>query len=254
MNCTRAQTAALIEGVLKPLATMEDVDIVVCPPFTSLAAAQLSLKGSKVKLGAQDVFWTDEGAFTGRISPRMLMDVGVSHCILGHSETRGKFGKLEVPAGTVSTFAENDVAVNLKLKALLFNSLVPILCIGETIAERDAGQTDRAVRSQLDSALSGIDPDELKPLVIAYEPVWAIGTGKTCDAGEAQRVCAMIRQRLEEMWLGFGLGARILYGGSVKPSNAKDLFAQPDIDGALVGGASLDAQDFTDIIRAAAKA
>lgn len=251
MNLTTREAAALVEAFKKAVEIWDRADIIVCPPYISLPCVQASLKGTNIRLGAQDVFWKEKGAFTGHISASMLEDVGVTHCIVGHSETRGRFGKLEVPESTVGYFAETDETVNLKIRCLLYCGMTPIVCVGETLAEREAGQTDRVIRDQLANGLAGLDEAELHPLVVAYEPVWAIGTGKTCDTAEAQRVCAMIRAFLWGISPELAESTRVLYGGSVKSSNARDLFAQPDIDGGLVGGASLDAYEFKDIVMSA---
>jgi triosephosphate isomerase len=181
----------------------------------------------------------------------MLKDAGVTYCLVGHSEKRGRFGKLEVPESTLSYFAETDETVNLKIGALLYCSITPILCIGETLQEREEGRTDEVIKTQLLAALKGYEDAELMDIVVAYEPVWAIGTGKTCDTPEAQRVCAMIRGVLRAICPELGERVRVLYGGSVKASNAKELFAQEDIDGGLVGGASLEANEFREIILSA---
>lgn len=252
MNNTTAQAAALVKSFSERVVSRTDVDIVVCPAFVSLCRVKDLLKDSYIHIGAQDCFWEESGAFTGKVSVPMLVDAGVSHCIVGHSETRGKFGKLEVPESTLPYFHETDETVNLKLKALLFHALVPILCVGETASERNAGRTDEIIQSQLSKALAGFDSAELYFLVIAYEPVWAIGTGQTCDSEEANRVCGMIRSFLAQKFdKEVADEIRILYGGSVKASNAKELFSQPEIDGGLVGGASLDADEFSKIVTAA---
>lgn len=237
---------------LKGLVSEASAEVVICPTYVSLAAGAAATAGSNIALGAQDVFWMVSGAFTGRISAEMLKDLGVTHCIVGHSETRGKFGKLEVPTSTVEFFAETDETVNLKIRALLKNGLVPILCVGETAAEREAEETDQVIQTQLEMGLTGLKAEELGSLVVAYEPVWAIGTGNTCDSPEAGRVCGMIRTCLSDL-LGEALASncRVLYGGSVKSSNAAELFSQADIDGGLVGGASLDPAEFAKIVLSA---
>jgi triosephosphate isomerase (TIM) len=252
MNKTAAEAAGCIEAFIRIVAVRSDVDIVVCPPYLSLYKARELLRNSHVKVGAQDVFWQESGAFTGKVSAPMLYDAGVSFCIVGHSETRGRFGKVEVPESTLGFFSETDETVNLKIKALLYHSIVPILCVGETEAERNAGRTDEVIASQLKGALDGLVPEELYGFVVAYEPVWAIGTGNTCDAAEAERVCAMIRSEVGATTdAEIADQIRVLYGGSVKASNAKELFSQPNIDGGLVGGASLDPQEFCQIVKSA---
>lgn len=252
MNMTQPEAAVAAEAMGRMFDDRKDVDVVVCPPYLSIYRVRDILRNSAVKIGAQDVFWVDKGAFTGQVSAPMLVDAGVTFCIVGHSETRGRFGKLEVPESTLSHFGETDETVNLKIKALLFQSVSPILCVGETDAERQAGQTDAVIRRQIEAAFEGIESAELFFTSIAYEPVWAIGTGNTCDAAEAERVCAMIRGVVEGLY-GADLAGEILilYGGSVKSSNARELFSQPNIDGGLVGGASLDYNEFAKIVQCA---
>jgi triosephosphate isomerase (TIM) len=226
----------------------DQIDVGICPTFLSIHAVAQAVAGSAVGVGAQDVFWKSSGAFTGFLSSEMLRDAGVKYAIIGHSERRGKFGKLEVPESTTSFFAETDETVNLKLGAALEAGLIPIVCCGETLAEREAGQTDEVISTQIKKALQGYDASQLSSLVIAYEPVWAIGTGKVCDSAEANRVCGMIRSCLPGE---IASSVRIQYGGSVNPANAKELFSQPEIDGGLVGGASLKPSDFIQVIEAA---
>lgn len=252
MHFTQAEAAAVVETFLRHVEARTDVDVSICPPFLSLPKVRDLVRDSHVKVGAQNVFWLEQGAFTGQISAKMLYDFCVSYCIVGHSETRGRFGKLDVPESTIPFFAETNETINLKLKALIYHSISPILCVGETLAEREGGETDAVIRGQISKALDGIDAAELYLFSIAYEPVWAIGTGKTCDAIEASRVCGMIRATLGEL-LDPEVAAeiRILYGGSVKSSNAAELFSQPDIDGGLVGGASMDPLEFSRIVMSA---
>lgn len=249
MNLTAAEGAALVEQFLQEVKLHPDVDVVVCPPYLSIPKICDLVSRSELKVGAQDVFWEEKGAFTGRVSAGQLSAYGLPYCIVGHSETRGKFGKLEVPASTVSFFAETDETVNLKIKSLLSYGIAPILCVGETLEERKAGKTDEVIRIQLRGALVGIESVELGDLVVAYEPVWAIGTGETCDADEAERVCGMIREYLRQSFDDrLADSVRVLYGGSVKAENSKELFEKPNIDGGLVGGASLDAKGFAAIV------
>lgn len=252
MNMTVAQSAALVEALIGGISAKNSVDVVVCPPFLSLPRVREILKNTSIKVGAQNVFWEESGAFTGQISPAMLNDLCIDYCIVGHSETRGRFGKLDIPESTVGFFAETDETVNLKTKALLFHGVTPILCVGETLAEREANHTETVIQQQLQGALAGIDQTEMYGVVIAYEPVWAIGTGKTCESTEANRVCALIREEIAKL-AGQEVAdeVRILYGGSVKASNAAELFAQSDIDGGLVGGASLEADGFARIVLSA---
>jgi len=252
MNNTAAQAAALVQALSERAVSRADVDIVVCPPYLALPKVKEVLRDSPIHLGAQDCFWESSGAFTGKVSASMLAEFCVSYCIVGHSESRGKFGKLEVPESTLSFFGESDETVNLKIRALLFQAIVPIVCVGETLQERASGQTDSIVEAQVRNGLRGLDPTEITFVVIAYEPVWAIGTGETCDAAEANRVCGQIRSTVLEISDEDVAGdLRVLYGGSVKAANAKELFDQEEIDGALVGGASLDAAEFSKIVMSA---
>ena len=247
MNKTRQEALETVKAFTDLVSDVDGVEFGFCPPFVYLAELASSSSIS-IGFGAQDVFWMPSGAFTGYTSAAMLNDIGAKYAIIGHSERRGRFGKLEVPASTVSSFAETDETVNLKLKACLAAGIVPIVCCGETLAEREAGNTDSIIAGQIAGALVGIDEESLTSLILAYEPVWAIGTGKVCDAAEANRVCAMIRSCLP---LSVKDVIRIQYGGSVNPGNAKELFSQSDIDGGLVGGASLKAEDFAAVVKAA---
>ncbi len=253
MNLTQAEAVSAVESLINKVSNQDSVDVAICPPYLSIPKVREILRRTHVAVGAQDVFWVDFGAFTGRISAPMLNDAGVRLCIVGHSETRGRFGKLEVPGDTLNVFCETDRTVNLKIKSLLYHNIVPILCVGETLAEREAGTTDQVIRTQLEGGLQGIEAAEIRTGVVAYEPVWAIGTGKTCDASEASRVCGAIRTALKEL---FGEDTseaiRVLYGGSVKSSNSSELFHRDDIDGGLVGGASLDPEEFCRIVMSAA--
>ncbi|CAN5416727.1 triose-phosphate isomerase [soil metagenome] len=252
MNKTLAEASSTVEAIIRAVESVSDVDVAICPTFTAIDRIRHLVAGTHLMVGAQDVFWKDSGAFTSSISAAMLKDLDCSYCIVGHSETRGRFGKLEVPETTIGYFAETDETVNLKTKALLFQSISPILCVGETLAERESGNTDGVIGDQLRNGLAGIDTSEFTEGIIAYEPVWAIGTGKTCDTPEAERVCGMIRDLLTSIFdTETASKVRILYGGSVKPNNAAELFNQPNIDGGLVGGASLDPNDFSEIVRAA---
>jgi triosephosphate isomerase len=210
----------------------------VAPPFTALAAAAEAMRGSAVELAAQNVHFEKQGAFTGEVSAPMLAEVGCHHAIVGHSERRQLFG-------------ETDETVRKKVGALLAVGIRPIVCVGETLAEREAGRTLEVVDRQVRAALSGLPAEPVAALTIAYEPVWAIGTGKTASTAQAQEVHAAIRKLLRELAGGAADAVRIQYGGSVKPENAAELMAQPDVDGALVGGASLKAQDFSQIVKGA---
>lgn len=252
MNLTAAEAGAAVGTLLGQISPRPDIDVLVCPPFLSLSTVRGVLRNTALHLGAQDVFWKESGAFTGKVSPGMLVEAGCSHCLVGHSETRGRFGKLEVGESTLGYFNETDHTANLKIRALLYHAIVPILCVGETEDERTASKTESVIRKQLTGALEGIDPAELYSFVVAYEPVWAIGTGKTCDAVEAGRVCAEIRAMLGDILdKDVADHIRILYGGSVKSSNAQEIFSQPEVDGGLVGGASLDPLEFAKIVLSA---
>jgi len=237
MYKTQAEVTATIDALRKEVDQYEKVEVVVCPTFTSLAAASQALEGSTIGLGAQDLFWEDEGAYTGEISAGMLLDVGCKFVIIGHSERRQYFG-------------ETNETVNRKLKKALTTSLTPILCIGETLEERESGRVSEVILGQLEAALAGLTVGDISRMIIAYEPVWAIGTGKTATPETAEDVHAMIRNRLKETYSAeLSDDLRILYGGSVKPGNTAELMAQPDIDGGLVGGASLDAESFAQIVK-----
>ncbi|HZO87498.1 MAG TPA: triose-phosphate isomerase [Chthonomonadaceae bacterium] len=254
MNGTRAEAESLVRDLLPRLAPDRAAQVVLCPPFTVLQTVHALLAGTDVALGGQDVFWKDKGAYTGKISSRMLLDVGCEYVIVGHSEPRGRFGVIEpdFDADMLAYFADNDVTVNRKLRASLAAGLIPICCIGETLKERQEGRTDAVVTGQTEAALREVTPEQAARLIFAYEPVWAIGTGHVCAAEEADRVCGLVRQTVGKL---YGPEAaetvRVQYGGSVKPDNAADLLARPNIDGALVGGASLKAADFAAIIAAA---
>ncbi len=220
----------------KPLVADSTRTVLICPPFTSLETAVKVCKGSKIKIGAQNIYWEDEGAFTGEISPPMLTSLGVTHCLVGHSERRQYFG-------------ETDLNVNKKIKAAMKHDLIPILCVGETLAEREAGSSKEVCRRQVVAGLEGVVVTKGSDLIVAYEPVWAIGTGKTATAKDAQEVIGYIRQVVAELFGNtIAEGIAIQYGGSVKPENIGELMAQPDIDGALVGGASLKADSFGAIV------
>jgi triosephosphate isomerase len=236
---TVAETVAYI-GALRSLAKdVRGVDIVIAPPFTALAAAATAVDGSNIGVSAQNVHWEREGAFTGEVSAAMLREAGARYVIIGHSERRTLFG-------------ETDGTVNKKTRAALAGGLVPIVCIGETLDQRDRDQTLAVLDRQIKEGLDGLTGEQLSGMVLAYEPVWAIGTGRNATPAQAGEAHHHIRQRLKQ-W--FGLDAaercRVLYGGSVKPDNIAKLAAQPDVDGALVGGASLDPKSFFAIIQGA---
>lgn len=236
MYKTSQEAVELVSG-LKPLVKdVSDVEIVVAPVFTVLSRVKESLAGTAIKLSAQDCFWEEEGAYTGEISPKMLADAGCSHVIIGHSERRQYFG-------------ETDDTVNKKIRAALGAALTPIFCIGETLAERESGKTWEVLEKQVRGGLADLMATQLSQLVIAYEPVWAIGTGKTASNEQAQEAHLYIRNLIAKLYdAQVAETLRILYGGSVKPENVQGLMAQPDIDGALVGGASLKADSFASIV------
>lgn len=249
MNKTVGEAEALAKAVAEGTKGKSDLpEVLICPPFIGVKTALDAVQGSPVAVGAQTMDYRDSGAFTGEVSPVMLADMGVKYVIIGHSERRQFFG-------------ETNATVNLRLKAALKHDLVPIVCVGESEDEREEGLTDSVVRRQVAACLQDLDEADIEPLIIAYEPVWAIGTGKNCDADEANRVCGLIRATVNE-YFSRGDGAEksevadripILYGGSVKPSNVAEQLAKSDIDGSLVGGASLVADDFLALVDAGCK-
>lgn len=237
MYKTPSEAVDFVRRLREVNAGIDNVEIVVAPPFPALVPVAGVLAGSPIGLAAQNMFWETEGAFTGEVSPVMLAEIGCRYVILGHSERRQYFG-------------ETDAGVNRKARTALDRGLVPIVCVGESLDEREAGLTEKVVNGQVEGCLAGLPADAVAGLVIAYEPVWAIGTGRTASPGDAQEVSARIRILVGEL---FGREAadriRIQYGGSVKPENTRSLMSQEDIDGALVGGASLKIESFTGIIR-----
>jgi triosephosphate isomerase len=236
MHKTISETIALVKDLV-PLTGGAAAEVVVCPPFTALAAAKAALAGTAIGLGAQDMHWEKQGAFTGEVSAPMLRDAGCDYVIIGHSERR-------------QYFAETDETVNKKLHAALAGGLRPIVCVGETLAEREGGETEKVVDRQVRRGLAGLVPEQAAALVVAYEPVWAIGTGRTASSEDANAVCAFIRRLVAELYgKAAGDAVRIQYGGSVKPENIAELMGKSDIDGALVGGASLDAATFAKIVK-----
>jgi len=237
---TQAESARFIESFLLDASDMRDVEIVIIPPFTALAkVTDLLEKAQNVKVGAQNMHWQPNGAFTGEISAALLRDLFVHYVVLGHSERRTLFG-------------ETDEIVNKKVRVALEASLRPIVCVGETLAQRDKGQVEKTLSSQLRHSLDGLAEKEMTEIVIAYEPVWAIGTGRNATPQQAQEAHAFIRKTVAKMSDETTADKiRIQYGGSVKPENARDLMTQPDIDGALVGGASLEPRSFAQIVKAA---
>jgi triosephosphate isomerase (TIM) len=239
MNTTLSEAIALAAEVREPLANLAAVESVLCPPFVSIAAVRDALAGAEIGVGAQNCHFEAKGAYTGEVSPAMLADLGCRYVILGHSERRAYFG-------------EDDALVGKKLRAAQAHGLSVILCVGENLDEREGGHTDEIVGRQARGALEGLEDAAWERLVIAYEPVWAIGTGRAATAAQANETIGAIRTVVRELAGGHVAGRlRIQYGGSVTPANAAELFAQPEIDGALVGGASLKAPDFVAICRAA---
>ena len=236
LNGTIAESLALATDVRNGVATLRDVDVAVGPSFTALYAVAKRLEDGPVTVAAQDCFWEEKGAFTGEVAPSQLVDAGCKYVILGHSERRQSFGEL-------------DGAVNLKARAALKAGLVPIICVGETLAERDAGETLGRVQAQLDGALADMNEAELARVVIAYEPVWAIGTGRNATPAQAQEVHRFIRARVAGRSPAQAAQMRILYGGSMKPDNVRALMAEEDVDGGLVGGASLSAESFVRLVK-----
>ncbi|MCK4870680.1 MAG: triose-phosphate isomerase [Gammaproteobacteria bacterium] len=237
LNNTISESLELVKGIHYGLTDVSGVEVVVAPTYTAISKVADFLKDSAIAVSGQDVFWEDSGAFTATISAPLLKDVGADYAIIGHSERRQYFG-------------ETDEMVNKRVKAALKHNLIPIVCVGETLEEREAEQVEKVVNTQLSGGLAGLTSEEIAELVIAYEPVWAIGTGKTASPEQAEEVHQLIRNIVAS---DFGQEAadkvRILYGGSVKPANSKELMSQPNIDGALVGGASLKADDFLGIIK-----
>lgn len=236
MNLTREESVSLASELCR--ADSSNADILICPPYVYLDAVSQAVAGSSINVGSQDAYFEASGAFTGEISVGMLKDIGCQFIILGHSERRHVLG-------------ESDLLINKKVHAVLSGDLTPIVCVGETLEEREAGKTLDVIKSQFDGSLAGLTADQIKKTVIAYEPVWAIGTGKTATPEQAQEVHADLRRILAERYNPeTSEEVRILYGGSVKPDNTAELMAQADIDGALVGGASLQSDSFIDIINA----
>ena len=235
MHNTLAESAALIEA-LKKAENKNHAEIIVAPSYTSLAEVARLVKGSQLEVAAQDVHWEDKGAFTSAVSPVQAKDAGATHTILGHSERRSVFG-------------DTDEILNKKVAAALRHNLTIIFCVGETLAQREANETIAVINAQLENGLKGFTAEQLKGLIIAYEPVWAIGTGKTATPAQAQEVHAAIRHFLADKYgKDFAEATRILYGGSVKDTNVDEIMAQDDVDGALVGGQALIAEKFTRII------
>ena len=240
MNMTVSEAGAFADELLKNTLN-EGVEAAICAPFIDLLVLIEKLKDTNIKIGAQNVYYEESGAFTGEISAPMLKDLGVHYVIAGHSERRELFG-------------ESDSDVNKKVHAVIEAGMVPIICVGETEAERDLGEHTAKVAGQVKAALEGISPKAASELVIAYEPIWAIGTGRSATSDDANAMCASIRTEVEKLYdKGIADSVRILYGGSVKPATIEDLMSKSDVDGALVGGASLKSDDYTALISGAAR-
>jgi triosephosphate isomerase len=237
MNKTVAEALDLVRGLKLELASVKEVDVVVCPPFTALSEVSKAILDSNIRLGAQNMSENSSGAFTGEIAAVMLKEFSVRYVILGHSERR-QYQK------------ESDALISKKALAVHAASLKPIVCVGETLAERESNQTEKVLQTQVTGSLAGLSKDQMAETIVAYEPVWAIGTGKTATTQQAQDAHAFIRRQLATMFdEAVARRVRIQYGGSVKPSNARELMGQPDVDGALVGGASLEVRSFADILK-----
>ena len=237
MNKTVAEAVALVGDLKIELANLTDVDIVVCPPFTALCEVAKALRGSKICLGAQNMSEHNAGAYTGEIAAAMLKELSVRYVILGHSERR-------------QYQRESDALISKKAQAAHVASLIPIICVGETLAEREEGRTENVLETQVRGSLTGLNKDQMTETIVAYEPVWAIGTGQTATTAQAEEAHAFVRGLLVKLFdETVARRVRIQYGGSVKPSNARELMSQPDVDGALVGGASLEAPSFAEIVK-----
>ena len=238
MNKTEGEALSLVRKLMQGVRSFSEVEVLICPPFTSIGTVGDIISGTPVSLGAQNMHWEEKGAFTGEISSNMLLTLGCNFVILGHSERREYFG-------------ETDEIVARKLKTALTAGLTPIVCVGETKSEREDGVTEKIIETQVKRVIEGLSPGEFDGTVMAYEPVWAIGTGLTATTEQAQEVHAFIRKLLgESLGLEIAEKTRIQYGGSMKPDNAGELLAEPDIDGGLIGGAALDAESFKGIIEA----
>jgi triosephosphate isomerase len=237
MNMTTAQARDLASKLIPLVSGVKDREIVLGPPYTALQTVGDAIKGTNVALAAQNLHWEDKGAYTGEISAEMLLDLGCKYVIIGHSERRQYFG-------------ETDETVNKRLRKALDKGLLPIVCVGETLQEREAGKANAVIERQMAGALRGITAEEMKRVVVAYEPVWAIGTGKTATPGQANEIHGFIRQKVKALYSeAVAESLRIQYGGSVTPENVSSLMAMPDIDGALVGGASLKPESFAAIVK-----
>ena len=254
MNCDNEEACKLACGVVENMGCPGQAEVVLGVPATALTTVVGCTKDSPVEVAAQNMFWADSGAYTGEISAAMILSTGAQWVIIGHSERRGRFGKLEDgwTDAHVAVFGDSDVTVNAKTKQALQAGLKPIVCCGELLSERQAGQADAVVAAQVQAMLAGLSAADIAKLVIAYEPVWAIGTGEVCDADEADRICGIVRATVAAVaGADVAEGLRVLYGGSVKADNVAGLMAKPNIDGGLVGGASLKVDGFVPLIQAA---
>lgn len=241
MNKTMDEALAFVEAIGEKVPVSDKVEAIICAPFPYLTALVEKTNGTPIKVAAQNMHFEDSGAYTGEVSPAMLKDIGVTHVIIGHSERR-------------EYFAETDETVNKKAKAAHNHGLVPIICVGETLEQREANETVQLVRQQVTDALAGLSAEEVANTIIAYEPIWAIGTGKTASSEDANEVCREIRQVIKELTTEETADQVVIqYGGSVKPATIDELLAQSDVDGALVGGASLEADSFLTLVEAGAK-
>lgn len=237
MNMTDPEAVELAKALKDSLKSIEDSELVVCPPFTSLSSLSGILAGCNIGLGAQNLFWESSGAYTGEVSAEMLLSVGCEYVIIGHSERRQYFG-------------EDNQSVNRKVKSAIAGGLTPIVCVGERLEQREAGKTEAVVEDHIRGGFEGLSSDDVSKTIVAYEPVWAIGTGKTATPEQANEVHLFIRELIKELYdADLSSRTRILYGGSVKPENARSLIEQPELDGFLVGGASLKAESFAAIAR-----
>ncbi|GHT33585.1 triosephosphate isomerase [Endomicrobiia bacterium] len=236
MNKTISEAVSVVKALKSAVADISDVEILLCPSFAALYAVNNEVKGSNINIGAQNLFWETKGAFTGEVSPAMVKDTGCSYVLVGHSERRQYFG-------------ETNETVNKKTRAALAIDLIPVVCVGETLAERESNVTFQIIEKQIEEGLAGLTPKQAYLTVIAYEPVWAIGTGKTATPDQAQEVHAFVRKIYAQIYKEAADKVRILYGGSVNPGNVSELMKQPDIDGGLVGGASLGAESFVKLVK-----
>ena len=254
MNNDNDEAWDLAVAITDGLEGLEGCQAIICPPFTALTTVGEALEGTDISLGGQNLYWETCGAYTGEVSAQMLTSCGCEYVIVGHSERRGRFGKAPANEALLTVFGDNDATVNKKVKAALSGDLIPLICCGELLLERQEGKTDQIVKAQVAAALAGLAPDEIVDVIFAYEPVWAIGTGEVCEAAEANRVLRVIRDLLAEK-VGDDEAEHmiLLYGGSVNPGNIRGLMEQPEIDGGLVGGACLKDDSFCELAKVAAE-